>query len=103
MLRGFNLGTGKGDVVALAGTPGSGRPTLLRILSGGDRPIDGRTCVVGVGLITMDRAQRVDHQRHVAGFIRQRTSSNLLPYLSTAEGIALPVVIAGRRERDRRV
>ena len=85
------------------GASGSGKSTLLGILSGNDRPTGGRARVAGVELTTMNRAQRVDYQRHVAGFVRQRTSSNLLPYLSAAENVALPMVIAGHRERDGRV
>lgn len=102
-LQGLNLSIDEGDVVALVGASGSGKSTLLGILSGNDRPTGGRARVAGVELTTMNRAQRVDYQRHVAGFVRQRTSSNLLPYLSAAENVALPMVIAGRRERDGRV
>lgn len=102
-LQGLNLSIDEGDVVALVGASGSGKSTLLGILSGNDRPTAGRARVAGVELTTMNRAQRVDYQRHVAGFVRQRTSSNLLPYLSAAENVALPMVIAGRRERDGRV
>ena len=102
-LQGLNLSIDEGDVVALVGASGSGKSTLLGILSGNDRPTGGRARVAGVELTTMNRAQRVDYQRHVTGFVRQRTSSNLLPYLSAAENVALPMVIAGRRERDGRV
>ena len=102
-LQGLNLSIDEGDVVALVGASGSGKSTLLGILSGNDRPTAGRARVAGVELTTMNRAQRVDYQRHVAGFVRQRTSSNLLPYLSAAENVALPMVIAGHRERDGRV
>ena len=99
-LQGLNLSIDEGDVVALVGASGSGKSTLLGILSGNDRPTGGRARVAGVELTTMNRAQRVDYQRHVTGLVRQRTSSNLLPYLSAAENVALPMVIAGRRERD---
>ena len=102
-LQGLNLSIDEGDVVALVGASGSGKSTLLGILSGNDRPTGGRARVAGVELTTMNRAQRVDYQRHVTGFVRQRTSSNLLPYLSAAENVALPMVIAGRREQDKRV
>ena len=102
-LQGLNLSIDEGDVVALVGASGSGKSTLLGILSGNDRPTGGRARVAGVELTTMNRAQRVDYQRHVTGFVRQRTSSNLLPYLSAAENVALPMVIAGHRERDGRV
>lgn len=90
-------------MVALIGASGSGKPTLLGILSGSGRPIGGWARVVGVELTTMNRAQRIDYQRYVVGPVRQRTSSSLLPYLNIAESVALSMVIAGRRERDKRV
>ena len=102
-LQGLNLVVDPGDVVALVGASGSGKSTLLGIHSGLDRPTGGRARVAGVDLLTMNRAQRVDYQRHVVGFVWQQTSRNLLPFLSAAENVALPMVISGRRERGRRV
>ncbi|WP_298888838.1 ABC transporter ATP-binding protein [uncultured Serinicoccus sp.] len=102
-LQGLNLVVDPGDVVALVGASGSGKSTLLGILSGLDRPTGGRARVAGVDLLSMSRAQRVDYQRHTVGFVWQQTSRNLLPFLSAAENVALPMVISGRRERGRRV
>ncbi|WP_299519556.1 ABC transporter ATP-binding protein [uncultured Serinicoccus sp.] len=102
-LQGLNLVVDPGDVVALVGASGSGKSTLLGILSGLDRPTGGRARVAGVDLLSMSRAQRVDYQRHTVGFVWQQTSRNLLPFLSAAENVALPMVISGRRERARRV
>lgn len=102
-LQGLNLVVDPGDVVALVGASGSGKSTLLGILSGLDRPTGGRARVAGVDLLTMNRAQRVDYQRHTVGFVWQQTGRNLLPFLSAAENVALPMVISGRRERAARV
>lgn len=102
-LQGLNLVVDAGDVVALVGASGSGKSTLLGILSGLDRPTGGRARVAGVDLLTMNRAQRVDYQRHTVGFVWQQTSRNLLPFLTAAENIALPMVISGRAGRADRV
>lgn len=102
-LQGLNLVVDPGDVVALVGASGSGKSTLLGILSGLDRPTGGRARVAGVDLLTMNRAQRVDYQRHTVGFVWQQTSRNLLPFLSAAENVALPMVISGAKERSGRV
>ena len=102
-LQGLNLVVDPGDVVALVGASGSGKSTLLGILSGLDKPTGGRARVAGVDLLTMNRAQRVDYQRHTVGFVWQQTSRNLLPFLTAAENIALPMVISGRRKRAARV
>lgn len=101
-LQGLNLVVDAGDVVALVGASGSGKSTLLGILSGLDRPTGGRARVAGVDLLAMTRAQRVDYQRHAVGFVWQQTSRNLLPFLSAAQNVALPMVISGRRQRAER-
>ncbi|WP_122263501.1 ABC transporter ATP-binding protein [Ornithinimicrobium cerasi] len=102
-LQGLNLVVDPGDVVALVGASGSGKSTLLGILSGLDRPTGGRARVAGVDLLTMNRAQRVDYQRHVVGFVWQQTSRNLLPFLTAADNVALPMVISSRTGRGGRV
>ncbi|GGK56846.1 ABC transporter ATP-binding protein [Ornithinimicrobium pekingense] len=102
-LQGLNLVVDPGDVVALVGASGSGKSTLLGILSGLDRPTGGRARVAGVDLLTMSRAQRVDYQRHVVGFVWQQTSRNLLPFLTAADNVALPMVISSRTDRAARV
>ena len=101
-LQGLNLVVDPGDVVAIVGASGSGKSTLLGILSGLDRPTGGRARVAGVDLLTMSRAQRVDYQRHVVGFVWQQTSRNLLPFLTAADNVALPMVISNRKERGAR-
>ncbi|MGD8149935.1 ABC transporter ATP-binding protein [Ornithinimicrobium sp. Y1694] len=102
-LQGLNLVVDPGDVVALVGASGSGKSTLLGILSGLDRPTGGKATVAGMDLLSMSRAQRVDYQRHVVGFVWQQTSRNLLPFLSAADNVALPMVISNRKERGSRV
>ena len=101
-LQGLNLVVDPGDVVALVGASGSGKSTLLNILSGLDRPTGGRARVAGVDLMAMSRAQRVDYQRSVVGFVWQQTSRNLLPFLTAADNVALPMVISGRSGRGAR-
>jgi putative ABC transport system ATP-binding protein len=96
-LQGLNLSVEPGDLVALVGASGSGKSTLLTILSGLDRPTAGRATVAGHDLVTMSARERQVFRRDTVGFVWQQTARNLLPYLTAAENIALPMVLTHRR------
>ncbi|MBD8062609.1 ABC transporter ATP-binding protein [Actinomycetaceae bacterium Sa1BUA1] len=102
-LQGLDLRVERGDVVAIVGASGSGKSTLLSILSGLDRPTGGSAVVAGTDIGAMSRADRVRYQRHTVGFVWQQTSRNLLPYLTAAENIAVPLVLSGAKARTERV
>jgi len=103
-LQGLDLRLERGELVAMVGASGSGKSTLLGILSGLDVPTAGRAEVAGVDLTEMRGARRVRYQRETVGFVWQQTSRNLLPYLTAAENVALPLLIARVKapERTRR-
>ncbi|NED93995.1 ABC transporter ATP-binding protein [Phytoactinopolyspora alkaliphila] len=102
-LQGLNLRVDRSDLVAIVGASGSGKSTLLNILSGLDTPSAGSARVAGHDLLSMRRRERARYQRHVVGFVWQQTARNLLPYLTAAENVALPMVIARRSGRSERV
>ncbi len=104
-LQGLDLLVDRGELVAIIGASGSGKSTLLTILSGLDTPTAGLARVADQDLLGMSPAQRLRYRREVVGFVWQRTSSNLLPYLSVTENVTLPLVAARspRRERPGRV
>ncbi|MEO7720367.1 MAG: ABC transporter ATP-binding protein [Pseudolysinimonas sp.] len=100
-LQGLNLRVADGELVAIVGASGSGKSTLLGILSGLDAPTAGTARVAGRTIGTLTPAQRVDYLRTGVGFIWQQTSRNLLPYLSIAENIALPMLLARVAKQQR--
>ncbi|SMH45919.1 ABC-type lipoprotein export system, ATPase component [Rathayibacter oskolensis] len=101
-LQGLDLLVDEGDVLAIVGASGSGKSTLLGILSGLDAPTAGRARLAGHDLAAMRGAELVHYRRSTVGFVRQQASRNLLPSLSAAENVALPLALAGRGRRERR-
>jgi len=96
-LQGLNLRVEPGEMVAVVGASGSGKSTLLTILSGLDTATAGVARVAGHDLLTMGSRERVAYRRQTVGFVWQQTSRNLLPYLSSAENVALAMNVAGTR------
>ncbi|WP_404352989.1 ABC transporter ATP-binding protein [Phycicoccus jejuensis] len=100
-LQGLDLRVTRGELVALVGASGSGKSTLLGILSGLDRPSAGVARVAGHDLGAMQRRERLEYRRRTVGFLFQQAAANLLPYLSAAENVELPMMLAGVRSGER--
>ncbi|HQR50188.1 MAG TPA: ABC transporter ATP-binding protein [Methylophilaceae bacterium] len=102
-LRGINLGIAPGEYAAVMGPSGSGKSTLLNLLGLLDRPDAGTYFLEGRDVTTLspDEQARVRSER--IGFVFQ--SFHLVPRLTAAENIALPMMLAGiaTAERGRRV
>jgi ABC-type lipoprotein export system ATPase subunit len=101
-LQGLDLLVAAGELVAVVGASGSGKSTLLNILAGVDAPTAGRARVDGWDLLAMTRRERVAYRRHVVGLVRQQATRNLVPYLTAAQVVDLPLAIAGAGRRERR-
>jgi len=100
-LQGLDLVVDRGELLAIVGASGSGKSTVLNILSGLDEPTAGVARVAGNDLLGMSARQRLAYRRHVVGFVWQQTARNLLPYLTARENVELPMRLAGRRRKRR--
>ncbi len=102
-LAGLDLQIANGEYVAVMGPSGSGKSTLLNLLGLLDRPNAGTYLLEGRDVTTLspDEQARVRSER--IGFVFQ--SFHLVPRLTAAENIALPMTLAGipARERNARV
>ena len=101
-LQGLDLVVSAGELTALVGASGSGKSTLMNILAGLDTPTAGAVRVAGNDLATMSGRQRLGYRRSVVGFIWQQTARNLLPYLTAAQNVDLPLRLGGAGRGDRR-
>ncbi|WP_225821395.1 ABC transporter ATP-binding protein [Streptomyces naphthomycinicus] len=100
-LQGLDLLVREGELMALVGASGSGKSTLMNILAGLDTPTAGAARVAGRDLLTMTAADRLAYRREVVGFVWQQTARNLLPYLTAAQNVALPLQLSGTRKGRR--
>lgn len=102
-LRGVTFSIGEGQLVALRGRSGSGKTTLLNIVGGLDTPDGGCVSVAGRDVTSMSEHDRMRLRRETVSYIFQ--SFGLLPVLSAAENVGVPLRISGvaPREREERV
>jgi len=92
-----------GEFVALLGSSGSGKSTMLNLIAGLDRPTAGAIYVHGQNLAEMNSAELARHRSHTVGIVFQ--AFNLLPRMTLTENVELPLRLAEveREERQARV
>lgn len=93
VLKGISLDIFKGEYVALMGPSGSGKSTLMNILGCLDSPTNGRYILNNQDVSTMSDNDLAEVRNQEIGFVFQQF--NLLPRLTAAENVALPLVYAG--------
>jgi len=99
VLKGLNLDIFKNEYVALMGPSGSGKSTLMNILGCLDSPTSGTYVLNGHDVSKMADADLAQIRNKEIGFVFQQF--NLLPRLSAAENVALPLVYAGIPQKER--
>ena len=92
-LDGVNFSVEEGEFVAVVGTSGSGKSTMLHMMGGLDTPTSGRVIVRGEELAKKNDEELTIFRRRNIGFIFQ--NYNLVPILNVYENIVLPVELDG--------
>jgi len=99
VLKGISLDIFKNEYVALMGPSGSGKSTLMNILGCLDSPTAGNYILNGSNVSTMTDDALAEVRNKEIGFVFQQF--NLLPRLTAAENVALPLIYAGIAKKQR--
>jgi putative ABC transport system ATP-binding protein len=98
VLRDISLALGAGEYIAVMGESGIGKSTLLNLVAGLDRPDSGRILVDGRDISALDDDALTRLRREAMGFVFQ--AFHILPYLSVAQNVALPLLLSGAAEME---
>jgi ABC-type lipoprotein export system ATPase subunit len=100
---GISFSVQPGEFIALLGSSGSGKSSLLNLIAGLDRPTSGDVHVGGRSLSELSSEELAHYRRHQVGIVFQ--AFNLVPSMTVAENVELPLRLAetDRRERAGRV
>jgi putative ABC transport system ATP-binding protein len=99
-LKGVDLRIDKGEFVAIVGPSGSGKSTLMNLLGCLDTPTSGSYRLSGETVGALGRDQLADIRNRRVGFIFQ--NFNLLPHITAAENVEMPLLFGGVSTRERR-
>ncbi len=90
----LNLNVSRGEFIVLLGRSGSGKSTFLNLVSGIDPPDSGKIIINGTDITGLSEHDRTLFRRHHIGFVFQ--SYNLIPTLTVAENLLLPLELIKR-------
>ncbi len=99
VFQAVDLDLAAGEFVALLGESGVGKSTLLNCIAGLDEADAGQILLAGADVRRLDEAQRARLRRVHLGFVFQ--AFHLLPHLSVAENVALPLLLLGKPDDAR--
>jgi putative ABC transport system ATP-binding protein len=99
-LRGLSISVKEGEVVSIIGPSGSGKTTLLNIIGGLDTATAGSVVVGGKEVTALSTSQLIDYRRKTVGHIFQ--TLNLIPTLTAAENVELPMIAMGVEKSKRK-
>lgn len=98
ILKGVDLTVAAGEIIMLVGPSGSGKSSLLHLISGVDLPDQGQIQLMGKSLSTMSEAERTVFRRQHIGVVYQ--FFNLIPTLTVRENILLPLTLNKRMDEQ---
>jgi putative ABC transport system ATP-binding protein len=101
ILSNLSLALEPGQLVAIVGESGAGKSTLLNLIAGLDVPDAGTVHIAGTDICALDEDGRTRLRREKIGFVFQ--AFHILPHLTLAQNVMLPLVLLGVEAAPRRV
>jgi putative ABC transport system ATP-binding protein len=101
ILDALDLDLAAGEYVAVVGESGAGKSTLLNLIAGLDAPDAGRIAIGGDEITRLDEDARTRLRRAKVGFVFQ--AFHILPHLTVAQNVELPLVLLGIEPGERRL
>jgi lipoprotein-releasing system ATP-binding protein len=98
IFKNINFAVEEGEALAIVGTSGSGKSSLLHLMGALDTPTSGEILFDGRVMARMSPDEKADFRNRTLGFVFQ--FHHLLPEFSAAENVAMPAVISGTRPAD---
>lgn len=92
-LQGLDLSVERGELMGIVGASGSGKSTLLNMLGGLDKPSAGTLYIDGRDMLKQGEDDLVRYKRDTVGFVWQNNARNLIPYLTAAQNVELPLLL----------
>lgn len=100
VLRDFNLTVPPGSFLGIMGPSGSGKTTILNLIAGLDRPTSGSVHAAGLAVSERGESELAPWRARHIGFVFQ--FYNLIPVLTAAENVELPLLLTGLSRQERR-
>ena len=101
-LQGLDLEIQKGELMAIIGKSGSGKSTLLNLLGCLDRPSAGYVAYDGVNLNELNDKELAKYRNEHIGFVWQKTTDNILNYLTAVQNVEMPLLFAKMSKKEKR-
>jgi putative ABC transport system ATP-binding protein len=99
-LKTVDLSIEEGEMLAIMGPSGSGKSTMLTVLGAMNPPTSGIVEVDGIDVYNLSSERRADFRHEYLGFVFQQ--QHLVPYLTAAENVMLPLAISRRPQREQK-
>lgn len=101
-LQGLDLTVERGELMGIVGASGSGKSTLLNMLGGLDTPSAGSLFIDGKDMLKLGEKEKIEYKRRTVGFVWQKNARNLIPYLTAAQNVEMPMLLSGYANRRAR-